>query len=34
MLCRAAGTLAPYDRAVAQLRSYFDRLEADANRGS
>lgn len=30
MLCRAARSLTPYDRAVAQLRAYFDRLERDA----
>ena len=30
MLCRAAGSLRPYDRAVAQLKQYFNHLEADA----
>ena len=30
MLCRAAGHLEPYDRAVSQLRAYFDHLERAA----
>ena len=32
MQSRAAGTLAPFDASVAELRAYFDRLEADAPR--
>jgi len=31
MLCRAAGNLDPYDRAVSQLRAYFDHLERAAD---
>lgn len=30
MLCRAAHALEPYDRAIRQLRGYFDRLEEEA----
>lgn len=29
MLCRAARSLAPYDRAIRQLRAYVDRLEKE-----
>lgn len=32
MQARAAGSLAPLDGSIAQLRSYFDRLEAEALR--